>query len=395
MFTWRDTPVWTAARVAGYVTLARLRRSRCTRRDEVPASVNALTPAWWTAIMCEACPGAEVRGYTIVGASSGTHQRHRFVLEYNAAGQQAGLPTAVFTKTLPNVLTRMIGGYNGTARAEGRFYRECRPTLDIESPQGYHTAFDRRSLAGINVLEDIATTRGASFCDHRTYVTRDMAESMVDLLAHLHGRAYADPRLDREWRWLANFADWFEIGARKMQTEHYTEQAIQRMAERLPRAVVDRAAEIWPATLAASAIHRQGPCGLLHSDVHIGNWYRHGNGAMGLCDWQCVAQGHWSRDVAYALSAALTTEDRRRWERPLLARYLETLSSVAGVKLDAEQAFVLYRQQMLHALWMWTITLCHSRWLPAMQPEDTSMLMIERIASAMDDLESLDAVQRG
>ena len=53
----------------------------------------------------------------------------------------------------------MIGGYNGTARAEGRFYTELRPRLDIESPLGYHAAFDRRSLAGINVLEDIVATR--------------------------------------------------------------------------------------------------------------------------------------------------------------------------------------------------------------------------------------------
>ena len=83
-------------------------------------------------------------------------------------------------------MNRMIGGYNGTARAEGRFYREIRPELGIESPHGYFSAFDRRTLAGINVLEDVATTRGVRFCDHSTQVTRAMAESMVDLLAALH-----------------------------------------------------------------------------------------------------------------------------------------------------------------------------------------------------------------
>ena len=385
----------TALRIAGHVALERLRPRLALAATDVPSSVATLTPAWWTAVMCAGHPGAEVIAFNTLGASAGTHQRHRFVLSYNAAGRAAGLPFSVFTKSLPNVMTRMIGGYNGTARAEGRFYRELRPTLKIESPLSYHSAFDRHSLAGINVLEDVAATRGAQFCEADTYVTRAMAESMVDLLAQLHAHTYADPRLDHEWRWLANFSDWFEIGARKMDTERYTGQAIRRMADRLPAALVKKADQIWPATLAASTIHRQGPRSVLHSDVHIGNWYRHGNGAMGLFDWQCVAQGHWSRDVAYAISAALTVENRRAWERALLARYLETLSTLADVYIDTNSAWDHYRRQMLHALWMWTITLCHSPWLPAMQPVATSMAMIERIATAVDDLDSLRATARG
>ena len=391
----KNSVALTALRIAGQVALERLRPSLAHTASDVPSSIAALTPAWWTAVMCAGHPGAEVLACHTLAASAGTHQRHRLVLSYNDVGRAAGLPYAVFTKTLPNVVTRMIGGYNGTARAEGRFYRELRPQLKIESPYGYHSAFDRRSLAGINVLEDVAATRGAHFCDAHTYVTRDMAEGMVDVLAQLHAHAYGDPRLDHEWRWLANFAAWFEIGARKMDTEHYTGLAIARMAERLPARLVTRAAELWPATLAASAIHRQGPRGLLHSDVHIGNWYRLNSGAMGLFDWQCVAQGHWSRDIAYALAAALTVEDRRVWERALLARYLETLTSLAGVYINTTSAWDHYRRQMLHALWMWTITLCHSRWLPAMQPVATSMAMIERIATAVDDLDSIGAAGQG
>ena len=394
MSLWNDSPAAVAVRTAGHVAYARLTRPQALTATDVPWSVAALTPAWWTAIMCADHPGAAVTAYRIIGSSAGTHQRHRFILEYNDAGVAAELPTAVFSKSLPNVLTRMIGGYNGTARAEGRFYRELRPALAIETPRGYHAAFDRRSLAGINVLEDIATTRGARFCVATTVVTRAMAESMVDLLADLHAHAYADPRLDHELRWLANFADWFAIGARKMHTERYTEQALLRLAERLPRAVIDRRAEIWPATITAAAIHRQGPRSVLHSDVHIGNWYQRGDGAMGLCDWQCVAQGHWSRDLAYALAAGLSIEDRRAWEQALFARYLARLSSVAAITVNAAQAWDHYRRQMLHALWMWTITLCHSRWLPAMQPEAVSIAMIERIATAIADLDSLDLAQR-
>jgi hypothetical protein len=40
---------------------------------------------------------------------------------------------------------------------------------------------------------------------------------------------------------------------------------------------------------------------------------------------------------------------------------------------------------------MWTITLCHSPLLPNMQPKDTTSTMIERITTAMADLDSIDS----
>jgi len=76
----------------------------------------------------------------------------------------------------------------------------------------------------------------------------------------------------------------------------------------------------------------------------------------------------------------------------LIDRYLERIEEHAGVRDPASEAWDHYRQQMLHALWMWTITLCHSPFLPAMQPDDTSMEMIARITAAMADLDSLDTV---
>jgi hypothetical protein len=41
---------------------------------------------------------------------------------------------------------------------------------------------------------------------------------------------------------------------------------------------------------------------------------------------------------------------------------------------------------------MWTITLCHSPLLPNMQPEDTTLTMIERISTAMADLDTIESV---
>jgi aminoglycoside phosphotransferase (APT) family kinase protein len=362
---------------------------KARRRDDVPCSPGAITPEWLTAVLCDKVPGAVVTGVEVKPASAGTHERHRLVVTYNEQGRRADLPASMFTKSLPSVVTRMIGGFNGTARAEGRFYMQLRPQLEIEAPVGYHAAFDTRSYASILLLEDLVAAKSAAFCNHRTYVTRGMAEDMIDLLAALHARFFGDTALASQYRWVAPYPRWFTIGAQKMDLEHYTRKAFDAASHVIPQSVLARRDAVWPAAMRALAVHDNGPQGLLHSDVHIGNWYLTGAGTMGLCDWQCLSRGHWSRDVAYAVAAALTPEDRRAWEKDLLTRYLERFAALGGTRPDFNESFNHYRQQMVHALLMWTITLCHSPLLPNMQSKDTTLTMIERISTTMADLDTL------
>src|SRR5258706_6849357 len=232
----------------------------------------------------------------------------------------------------------------------------------------------------------------AAYSIHKTYDARAMANDMIDLLASLHSRLYGDPALAERYRWLASYPRWFTIGAEKMSTEYYTGKAFYTAAHVIPAEVLARRDEVWPATIRALAVHESEPQGLIHSDVHIGNWYRTGAGQMGLCDWQCLSRGHWSSDFAYAVTASLAPDDRRSWERELLARYIERFAETTGVKPDFDLSFLRYRQQIVHALSMGTITLRHSPLLPNMQPEDTSLTMIERITTAMGDLDSIDSI---
>jgi aminoglycoside phosphotransferase (APT) family kinase protein len=381
-----------ALKISGRVAYERLARPKARRFDDVPCTPYAVTPEWLTAVLCGKVPGAVVTQVEVKAASAGTHERHQLKVSYNEEGRRAGLPVSIFTKSLPSIVTRMIGGFNGTARVEGSFFTQIRPQLEIEAPLCYHSAYDRQTFAAIHLLEDLVATKSATFCNHKTYVTRAMADDMVDLLASLHGRFYGDPTLAERYRWLASYPRWFTIGAAKMGTEYYTGKAFDAAAHVIPAEVLARRNDVWPATMRALALHDSEPQGLIHSDVHIGNWYRTGAGQMGLCDWQCLSRGHWSRDFAYAVTASLTPDDRRSWERELLARYIERFAETTGVKPDFDLSFLRYRQQIVHALAMWTITLCHSPLLPNMQPEDTSLTMIERITTAMGDLDSVDSI---
>jgi aminoglycoside phosphotransferase (APT) family kinase protein len=136
----------------------------------------------------------------------------------------------------------------------------------------------------------------------------------------------------------AGYPRWFTIGAEKMNLEYYTRKAFEAASHVIPETVMAQRDKVWPAAMRALAVHEGEGQGLIHSDVHIGNWYRTAAGKMGLCDWQCLSRGHWSRDFAYAVTAALTPADRRMWEKDLLARYLERFAELTAQSLISTRA---------------------------------------------------------
>lgn len=315
--------------------------------------------------------------------------RRKIGVCWNDAGSALGLPTELFAKTTPTLLTRLSSGM--AAAAEGRFFRELHDELTIEAPTMIHSAHDRASGRSIHLFEDLVATRGARFCDHATPISRSEAEDVVDTLAMIHGRFYASTRFAAELSWLVPYETFFRTGEKNgIRAGH--ERAMVAAAEVIPPAVLARKDEIWPAAERALAIHEREPRTLLHSDVHLGNWYVTGEGHMGLGDWALVCTGHWARDLAYALMTTLAIADRRAWERDLLTRYLAHMRRLCTLDLDFEAAWSRYRQQAFAALLMWTPTLCHPPTMPDMQPEAMSFEMISRIATAIADLGALDAV---
>jgi aminoglycoside phosphotransferase (APT) family kinase protein len=139
-----------------------------------------------------------------------------------------------------------------------------------------------------------------------------------------------------------------------------------------------------------SASH--GPRTYLHGDLHIANTYVTRTGKMGVVDWQVGLQGSWSFDYAYSLATGLTVEDRRAWERDLLEFYLEHLAAAGGETIAKHMAWRAYRQATLYPYFAWVYTLGRSRLQPKFQPREVSLAMIERISTAIDDLESLAAL---
>ena len=171
----------------------------------------------------------------------------------------------------------------------------------------------------------------------------------------------------------------------------FHELAMTRAAAVIPPAVMARRAEVWPATVRAAAASQVGTGTVIHSDVHLGNWYVTDAGRIGLSDWARVCRGHGARDIAYSLMTTLTVANRRAWQDALLQRYRQRLQTRFGIDMGMDELMRGYRQQAFSALMMWTPTLCPPPLLPEMQTEATSMEMIKRITTAIDDVRSLDS----
>lgn len=136
----------------------------------------------------------------------------------------------------------------------------------------------------------------------------------------------------------------------------------------------------------------QGPRTYLHGDLHVANTYLTGQGTVGVCDWQCGLRGSWAHDYAYIVATALEVDDRRAWEQELLDFYLDRLAAAGGKGPSPKQSWDAYRRALFYPYFAWLYTLGRSRLQPKFQPEDISLTLIGRIATAIDDLASFSAV---
>ncbi len=360
------------------------------RASEVPPSYEAITREWLTDVICAGHPGAEVVSHRFDERDDGSSNRRRIFMEYNAAGQKAGLPPTVFCKAAETLNNRLVLGLSRAAQTEANFYNLVRNRLDIEAPVGIYARFDPDNFASLIMLRDLGPR--AEFCDERTVMTRARAEAQMHTLANLHSRFYASPELGSSTLPFPTWPAWWErMMAASTDFAVCCDQAFGECEELMPARLYARRGEVLDATTKSVARHRELSRTLIHCDVHLKNWYIADTGAMGLSDWQIASVGHYSRDLIYTITTALTVADRRAWEQDLVRLYVELMAE-RGVSCEPlADIWLNLRQQLLTALAFWTITLRPARGMPDMQPLRTTREFLRRLLIAMDDHESLDS----
>jgi hypothetical protein len=378
-----------AARMQRLFEEEQKRQSVARTIDDLPTSFELISDEWLTNTLCRKVAGAEVTSHSLDAADEGTSNRRRIFLKYNDVGQKSGLPASVFCKATQSLQSRFILGLNDVAEAEVTFYNHVRSLLDIEAPIGIFANIDRESLNSIVILEDM---RGyADFCDDKTEITLARAKSQMRLLARLHGKFQDNPALLPVLERFQTFVEFYDKTEAAVGWNACQRRGLQAARHLLPAKLAARVDDIGGLTERAFLRHANLPVTLLHSDVHLKNWYVAANGEMGLMDWQVLTRGNGIRDLAYAIATALTIENRRIWEMDLIRYYLERFKEETGAAPSFDAALTLYRQQLFCALAMWTTTLAPPEGAPAMQPPETALRFIDRMVHAIDDLEAWDA----
>lgn len=381
-------------RTAGSVAWERATRPRPTTLDQVPPSVDALTCEWLTAALCGDVPGAAVEHIARGVKDDGTSARRTITVTYNETGRAAALPEHLFTKSSPTFLTRLVTSMANLLPAEQAFYTTIRHQVDIEAPMGRYAAWDPRTNRSLFIMDDVTVTRGARLDTILTReTTREQAEDIVDVLATLHATYWKNPDLTTTFPWLMTPLEWMHLMDDVMMMQRNIVLGFRRAESVIPAEVMARSTDFPEALRRCRTISSAGPQTIVHTDVHAANWYVTGEGRMGLFDWQCMLHGHGVQDVTYALIGNLTVEQRRAWERDLIALYGERLAhhGVADVP-SADELWLLHRQMVPHAMFMWLGTIGASKLQPEMQKPEISLANLERSSQAFVDLEVFAAL---
>jgi hypothetical protein len=123
-------------------------------RDDIPRTYETISDEWLTAVLCRDTPGSMVTGHRLDAPDDGTNNRRRIFVEYNVAGQAAGLPTSIFCKATFGLANRQMLGHSGGVLCEVTFQNRARHLLDIEAPRPLLANFDPVSFASIIIFED-------------------------------------------------------------------------------------------------------------------------------------------------------------------------------------------------------------------------------------------------
>ncbi len=358
---------------------------------DVPQSAEAMTTSWLTSVLCREIPGAIVTAAEITGGSDGNTTRRAMQVDYNETGRAAGLPTQLFTKCTPFFKSRLQQALLAKPVCEVGFYNEVRPLLDIEATSALHAAYDERSGRTVMIFEDLAKAQNVQFLDANDHVSRPMAESLVRNIAGYHGTMWQHSLLEA-FPWLRTVSQFQDVITNMLPYEKCSYVGFERAAEHLPEIITSDHQRIWAAHNRSFELANELPMTLIHGDVHIGNWYKTAAGVMGLTDWN-MNKGCWAFDYCYAVVGALSVEDRRAWEKELLALYLEELRARGVANAPSfDEAWEIYRQQMFRALFYWAFTLGAGAMQPDMQLPELSVINLHRYGQAIADLDSVRAV---
>jgi hypothetical protein len=272
---------------------------------------------------------------------------------------------------------------------ETQVYRRILPGLPIERPLCLAAEFDEAAGAFVLMLEDLSAQDAFFPNVLEPPLPPAKVGELLDLLAVLHARYWNSPDLDAQKGWLSSLTEgrqfeFFDKNAAPA-IQHYVD-TIPYRADLITR-IGRSPARLWQNVKSVHAWQeRELPMTFQHGDTGAHNTYHLPDGRCGYLDWQLSVRGHWSHDVHYLVTTALSVADRRMHEKALVERYLSRLAAL-GVS-DVPPIGEAMREFGRALIWGFTIG-----WLmvpPQNYPASIIGANLERLLAAVMDHKTFD-----
>ena len=347
----------------------------------IPTSWDDFSADWMTAALAGRFPGLRVGHVSVILRDDGTNRRARLGLDYTSGTG----PATVFVKAESDMPGRReIHARNGNLFNEPLLFRSG-VHLPLEHPVAFAFIVDEPGLDYLIVMEDLLD-RGADPHDATRPLTAEEVANGLEGLARLHSRYWGKVEQDPALSWVQPFLPtegWIEPMRRAIapaieQSEAVIPDAVRYLTD-------SRLVEIWIRSISSLTT---GPQTLLHGDPHIGNTYVLPDGAVGFLDWQVVRRGCWAHDVGYFMQSALSTTDRRAFERDLLEGYRAALEVPTTERPSADEAWLRYRASAAHGLAIWLVTV-----LSKVHAHERSLALVQRFGAAFEELDTPGAAE--
>jgi hypothetical protein len=290
-------------------------------------SAAEVTPEWLTGTLRSA--GVLSHDATIVGfdvSSIGTGQmadttRFSLSLDESAPPPIGSLrPTVVGKFASADDQSRGTGLALRAYEIEVRFYREVARRVATRVPVAYAAEIEPETGWFTLVLEDIV---GGVQGDQIEACGPDTAAAVLDEMAGLHGPCWEAADL-AALSWLNRNSPDSDTMLNAL-VSSLLPGFLERYADTLSPEHQD-VCRIFAEHLPAWIALRTGPFTATHGDFRLDNLlFQPGNPRPVVVDWQTLAWGGGSVDVAYFIGGCLTVEDRRAHESDLLTHYHQAL----------------------------------------------------------------------
>ena len=296
------------------------------------------------------------------------------------------LPATVIAKVAAgddDARRRVSPGY----RNEVGFYADLLASLDVRTPRCWHATISDDALRFTLILEDLAPRVPGVQADG---CELGRAEAAILNLAGLHAPRWNDPTLhDLEFLEGPTPEGAAFLG-------DVVKSAVEIFVERYGPDLADGDVDTLRASgeaMAAWVLARPEPFAVIHGDYRLDNlMFGDQDDDVVAVDWQTLAVGPPTRDVAYFLGTSVTVDERRAEEERLVAAYHGELVRRGVEGYAADQCFDDYRVGHLQGPFITTLGAAYATAVRTEAADRMFVAMARRSCAAIRDLGSIDLV---